>query len=66
MYVTVNSNKKFHSEIESVNKDTFQVSKIDKNGKITAEIQKKRINLIDGHLQIKKLRKFHFWTLQIE
>ena len=60
MYVTVNSNKKFHSEIESVNKDTFQVSKIDKNGKITAEIQKKRINLIDGHLQIKKNEKISF------
>ena len=60
MYVTVNSNKKFHSEIESVNKDTFQVSKIDKNGKITAEIQKKRINLIDGHLQIKKIEKISF------
>ena len=60
MYITVNSNKKFHSEIESVNKDTFQVSKIDKNGKITAEIQKKRINLIDGHLQIKKIEKISF------
>ena len=60
MYVTVNSNKKFHSEIESVNRDTFQVSKIDKNGKITAEIQKKRINLIDGHLQIKNIEKISF------